>query len=548
MSIIKGTNQNDKLQGTPEADIIFGLNGDDSLNGLEGDDILDGRNGSDTLQGGDGNDTLIGGRGNDRLYAGKDQDKLTGGRGDDIFVIGKDTGSTTLTKADLITDFGKGKDLIELTKGLTFENLSISQGTKRFARDTVITNKFTTQVLAVLQGVNSSTIDKADFISSPANAEDYTFTNIADTNTSIPNGTGNFSFFNDQPSIDNDTVGFSSGGSGQYGIYTGTGGSLTKVVDTNTPIPDGTGSFTGFGDPALENGNVAFGGIGDGQAGIYTIIGSSLGKVVDLNTPVPDATGNFSDFNIDSVSFDGTNVAFGGASSTGGGIYTLTEGSLRKVADSNTPIPNGTGNFTSFTGPVSIDNKDVAFIGEGSSGQSGIYLDDEGSLITVVDENTPIPNGTGNFLLFGRYSLDDERVAFTGFGSEESGIYIDDGDSLTKVVDTNTPIPEGTGNFTIVDFPVLEGENVLFLGERNTGTEIQRGIYISDGNSITKVIDTNDTLDGKELADVNSLPLAFGIDSLSDNSIAFVAQFSDGSSGIYRADPVVLGLENDFII
>jgi len=43
------------------------------------------------------------------------------------------------------------------------------------------------------------------------------------------------------------------------------------------------------------------------------------------------------------------------------------------VADKNTAIPNGTGNFTDFGGPV-LSGGNVAFVGLGSSGQTGIYL------------------------------------------------------------------------------------------------------------------------------------------------------------------------------
>ncbi len=199
MSVINGTNQNDTIQGTSKDDKIFGANGNDYLNGLGKNDQLDGGNGNDTLRGGDGNDTLKGGNGNDRLYAGKGQDLLTGGNGDDIFVIGRNTGSSTLAEADSITDFGRGKDLIELTNGLTFNNLNVSQGTEAFARDTVITDNVTGQVLAVLQKVNSSTIDSTDFINTPSSARGYTFTKIADTS-------GAFSSFDNSPAI-NDSGG-----------------------------------------------------------------------------------------------------------------------------------------------------------------------------------------------------------------------------------------------------------------------------------------------------------------------------------------------------
>ncbi|CAN0523241.1 unnamed protein product, partial [Scytosiphon promiscuus] len=63
------------------------------------------------------------------------------------------------------------------------------------------------------------------------------------------------------------------------------------------------------------------------------------------------------------------------------------------VADKNTMIPGGTGNFTSFLPPVPIGGDDVAFLGRGSSDQEGIYTSIGGTLAVVADLNTIIPGG-----------------------------------------------------------------------------------------------------------------------------------------------------------
>ena len=56
--------------------------------------------------------------------------------------------------------------------------------------------------------------------------------------------------------------------------------------------------FTQFGPgPRLNNGNVAFwGGGGELTEGIYAELGSSLHKVADQNTPIPGGSGNFQQF------------------------------------------------------------------------------------------------------------------------------------------------------------------------------------------------------------------------------------------------------------
>ncbi len=110
----------------------------------------------------------------------------------------------------------------------------------------------------------------------------FTFTKIADTNTPIPGGVGNFTSFGSWPSIDGVNVAFRGfGSSGQQGIYTRTNASLTKVADTNTPIPGGRRNFTFFYEPSLDSGNVAFVGYGTGQRGVYAHISGALTMVAN---------------------------------------------------------------------------------------------------------------------------------------------------------------------------------------------------------------------------------------------------------------------------
>jgi len=141
------------------------------------------------------------------------------------------------------------------------------------------------------------------------------------------------------------------------------------------------------------------------------------------------------------------------------------------IADLNTPIPGGSGNFTSFGG-LSLAAGNVTFEGFGSS-QTGIYTD-IGALNVVADKNTPIPGGSGNFTSFGSSSLDNGDAAFRGTGSGQDGIYTDIG-GLSVVADLNTPIPGGTGNFIFFDNPSLDGGNVVFRGVGSGG---QQGIYV----------------------------------------------------------------------
>ena len=105
---IKGTQDDDKLQGSNVADQIVGR---------EGDDRLAGYSSNDSLAGGNGNDVLVGGRGRDILAGGQGADWLAGGKGADTFVftsiLNSSPGSANL---DMIADFRRSSgDKIDLS-------------------------------------------------------------------------------------------------------------------------------------------------------------------------------------------------------------------------------------------------------------------------------------------------------------------------------------------------------------------------------------------------------------------------------------------------
>ncbi|MBE9006066.1 FG-GAP repeat protein [Fortiea sp. LEGE XX443] len=146
---ISGGNGNDTIFGDEGDDTISGGNNNDTITGGAGNDTISGGNGNDTLFGGDGDDILIGGTGDDLLFGGDANDTLTGGLGKDTFVFASQQGT------DIITDFRKGTDLIGLSDGLSFGQLS-------FSGDNILVTS-TSEILATLTGVNTTTLTVADF-------------------------------------------------------------------------------------------------------------------------------------------------------------------------------------------------------------------------------------------------------------------------------------------------------------------------------------------------------------------------------------------------
>ena len=169
---LEGTTQADRFNGLEGNDIIYANSGDDFLEGDAGKDKICGDRDNDTIVGGDGDDILWGGKGsdliagnsgNDSIYGGAGSDTMTGGTGDDIFAIAKGSGGLTVATADYIADFGNGNDKIRLLDGLAFEDLNIQPGTDANSNSTVIQDKLTGEYLAVLPGVNSSSINRSNF-------------------------------------------------------------------------------------------------------------------------------------------------------------------------------------------------------------------------------------------------------------------------------------------------------------------------------------------------------------------------------------------------
>jgi serralysin len=160
--VILGNGGNDSLYGNQNDDILIGGSGNnilyggqnnDLIYGNQGTDFIAGDQGNDTLFGGQGNDTIIGGNGDDILRGDLGNDLLAGGNGKDLFVLLPNYGT------DTITDFQDGQDILGLGGDL-FGQIEVSQG----SNGTVISVAGTGEVLAILTGIQASTITDSDFV------------------------------------------------------------------------------------------------------------------------------------------------------------------------------------------------------------------------------------------------------------------------------------------------------------------------------------------------------------------------------------------------
>jgi uncharacterized protein (TIGR03437 family) len=218
-----------------------------------------------------------------------------------------------------------------------------------------------------------------------------------------------------------------------------------------------------------------------GQAFVYT-------KVLDFQTARPDGAGAFNIGAVTTPSFDGQwvvfrdNGPFGGISLSSIWSYNIHDRTFHKLAGLSTPVPGGTGNFSSVqledTAPF-VRNGTVVFLGRDSNpGQynQGLYAVPAagGAIVRIANYQTADPSG-GHFTIFdadgkqaGGFSFDGTAVVFSAQGSTGvTGGYsaLPNGSSLAMVADGAHPYHAIAPNTpSLFTSPAVAGNNVVMAG------------------------------------------------------------------------------------
>jgi hypothetical protein len=370
----------------------------------------------------------------------------------------------------------------------------------------------------------------------PASGLSVSFTKIAD-DSSHPAWTSPVAF--SIPAVDDGEVVFFAESGSPYlaGIYTGNGGALTTIVDSNTLVPDSLQPFglVGFwGAPTISEGNVAFLVNESGFVSVFASLDGNLTRIA-----ADDGSGNLSIDDMRSPMIDGHNVAFrawsGAGSGEGWGLFTSVAGVLETSADATTDVPGGAQDIQVGTA-FALAGTSVAY----ESGL-GVYVATAGTARVVADTATAVPGGVGSFTGFlSAVSADDGNIAFEA-GSTLSlaplsllyGIYAEIDGVLVRIADTETLIPgsaETFDGFTSLDHGLsISGASVAFYG--GGGASLTRGLYVYRDGEIHEVIEVGDLLDGKVVSGIE-----FGSEGFYGDQIAFHASFDDGTTGIYLAN------------
>lgn len=164
-SALFGSNEDEFIAGRFGDSVLFGNGGQDTLIGdLEGsgndklfagqgDDEVLGNGGDDIIFGEEGDDSLFGGAGNDFLRGGQGKDNLFGGEGTDIFAVSQGSGT------DVVFDFEAPRDIIGLSDGITFGQLTLTQK----GRSTVIS--FNSEDLVIVNNTTATNFTADTFLS-----------------------------------------------------------------------------------------------------------------------------------------------------------------------------------------------------------------------------------------------------------------------------------------------------------------------------------------------------------------------------------------------
>jgi len=363
------------------------------------------------------------------------------------------------------------------------------------------------------------------------------------------------------------TAFFSSitGGSNTQGIFRSDSGStLTAIARAGQSAPAvGGGTFSSLGAfPVLNaSGQTAFYSSisgGTNTQGIFrSDSGSTLTAIARAGQSAPGAAGGtFSILSPSAVLNASGQTAFfsfitGGSNDQG--IFRSDSGStLTAIARAgssggdNAPGAGG-GTFSSLGSPVLNDNGQTAFFAgvTGGTNTQGIFRSDSGNTVTAIARLEQSAPGAGGGTFSGLSSNPvlnaSGQTAFSASitgGSNTQGIFrSSSGSTLTAIARLGQSAPgAGGGTFSSLSSPVLnDGGQTAFRSSITGGTSTQ-GIFLADGRETVAVQLQGAALAGKTVSSLFS-PSRDGLNNF--GQVAYQANFTDGTSGLFRFTPAL---------
>ncbi len=204
-------------------------------------------------------------------------------------------------------------------------------------------------------------------------------------------------------------------------------------------------------------------------------------------------------------------------------------GSTEIIAATGDPLPDGSGTFTRFEniwsypfvfyrGPTINDLGQAAFMAETDSPDGGgveVYRGGNSSLTQITYPGLATPDGNGTFPDPASYMScnalinNQNQVLFStalsdtaNEPSDATGIYLSDGTEMIQIARAGQALPGGgtldhTFVYTASNAALNDAGQVAFythtIGE---STNLTTGLYLSDGSTITTIMEMGDTVPG----------------------------------------------------
>ncbi len=371
--------------------------------------------------------------------------------------------------------------------------------------------------------------------SGAARAVSFTFTKIADTSST-------FSSFLHNPSInDAGTVAFSAAlNTGDTGVFTGSGGAITDIA-----VGEGVGraapSFHLIpAAPAINNaGTVAFETYTSGSSGglgvVYTGTGSP-GKPLTTIASFSSALGSYLITSINPVINDAGTVAFAALMPPPSSPF-FNEPSILA----------GNGGPLTTVVPKTVEPDYLALNNAGTlafAGSTNGYIG-SGGLFTVSSSGGPVTTIADSGSYSGPISINQAGTiairAVSPAGHTDIFTFSSSGRPLTTVVSGGFSFAPGI--LTILDTPSINDNGTVAFSALLRGGSGE-GIFIGPDPEADRVIATGDSLFGSTVSNFrlfDEQDIGFSTRGLNNRGqIAFYAQLADGTSGIFRADPIAV--------
>ena len=356
-----------------------------------------------------------------------------------------------------------------------------------------------------------------------------TIVKIADTNTLIPNGGGaTFGFFG-MPAISGQNIAFFGKATG--GVIRPTGiyhniGALTRVVDNTTPSPFGAGILNVNSRVDIA-GNVVVFTTGTPNRGVFTSDGGTLSVIANTATANPAGAGFLTGFDFPTI--DTLGVSFQALVNTSffKGVYTTVGGGFSRIFDATMLIPGGVvPDPNTITAPA-VSGANTVFSTSNTGVSFSCICAQIGGALGSIISNSDVAPGT---LLDSRPAISGENAAWTQGQTGLAGaisVNARINGVIGPVALSGQVAPDSGMTMSRFDNVSIDGDTVSFTANNLAGVF---GLFVRIAGQIHTVHLNTQPLDAKTLQNIQMSQFA-----LDSNNIAFKAEFTDGSQGVFMA-------------